>query len=253
MSAAAHGIIVGAAMARPTRLDFAGIPQHVIVRGVDRKPCFYVNGDFAAYLDDLAQSARDRGCAIHAYVLMTNHVHLLVTGGVRGAVSRLMQCVGRRYVRRFNDSWHRTGTLFQGRFRASLVESERYLLTCMRYIELNPVRAGMVRTAFDYRWSSVHANASARHDGIVTPHELYEGLGKNDVERAATYRALLLHDVGTAELDAIRQHVNHDCALGGPAFQSAMASACGRRAHIQRGGRPAAKDKLPMPTMNEWW
>ena len=240
-------------MARPTRLDFAGIPQHVIVRGVDRKPCFYANGDFAAYLEDLAHSARDRGCAIHAYVLMTNHVHLLITGEVRGAVSKLMQCVGRRYVRRFNDSWRRTGTLFQGRFRASLIESERYLLTCMRYIELNPVRARMVQTAFDYRWSSVHANASTRRDPIVTPHELYQRLGANDIERAARYRALLSNGLDTADVDSIRQHVNHDCALGGSAFQSAMASACGRRAHIQRGGRPASKDKPVAATMNDWW
>lgn len=240
-------------MARPIRLDFAGIPQHVIVRGVDRKPCFYANGDFAAYLDDLAISAREGGCAIHAYVLMTNHVHLLVTGEVRGAVSRLMQCVGRRYVRRFNDSWRRTGTLFQGRFRASLVESECYLLTCMRYIELNPVRAGMVDRAFDYRWSSVHANASARHDAIVTPHELYQRLGGSTVARAATYRALLLRGLDDADRDAIREHLNHNCALGGPAFQSAMASACGRRAHIQRGGRPASKDKQLVARMNDWW
>jgi putative transposase len=162
----------------PNRLDFAGIPQHVIVRGVDRKPCFYVNGDFAAYLDDLAQSARDADAPSNAYVLMTNHVHLLVTGGVRGAVSRLMQCVGRRYVRRFNDSWRRTGTLFQGRFRRVSSRSERYSLTCMRYIELNPVVQGWYgqRSTIDGRAST--PTPAHAHDGIVTPHELYEGLGK---------------------------------------------------------------------------
>ena len=154
--------------------------SNMVVRGVDRRACFRAAGDYDACLDDLMHGAGKSDCAIHAYVLMTNHVHLLVTGSMPGSVSRLMQRVGRRYVHRFNASWFRTGTLFEGRFRASLVESDRYLLTCMRYIELNPVRAGMVASATDYRWSSVHANAGSRPDRLVTPHERYRALGSND-------------------------------------------------------------------------
>jgi putative transposase len=241
------------AMARPPRLDVPSVPQHVVVRGVDRKPCFYANGDFAAYLDDLSCSAQERTCAIHAYVLMTNHVHLLVTGATLGAVSRLMQCVGRRYVRRFNAAWRRTGTLFEGRFRASVVESERYLLTCMRYIELNPVRAGMVRSPFDYRWSSVHTNAGLRHEDLVTAHEEYRRLGNSDAERAAAYRDILAQGIESSDIDMIRQHVNRDCALGSAAFQIAMARVTGRRAHIKEGGRPRSADAPSVGMFDDLW
>jgi putative transposase len=231
------------AMARLPRLDVPMIPQHVIVRGVNRQTCFGAEGDFAAYLDDLACAARAYECAIHAYVLMTNHIHLLATGPQRGAISRMVQHVGRRYVQRFNASWGRTGTLFQGRFRSSLVDSDRYLLTCMRYIELNPVRAGMVRSATDYIWSSVHANAGFCADHLVTPHDEYRSLGSTDAERATAYRVILAQPLRTSELETIRQHVNRDCALGRPTFQATMARACGRRAEVRRSGRPARVDR----------
>jgi putative transposase len=215
-------------MARPRRLDVPRLPQHVIVRGVDRKPCFLAHGDFAAYLDDLSHSSRQCECSIHAYVLMTNHVHLLVTGDRHGAISRLMQSVGRKYVRRFNASWRRTGSLFEGRFRASIVESERYLLTCMRYIELNPVRAGMVTSPFDYPWSSLRANAGLRRDALVTPHDEYRNLGRTDDERAHRYRAIMAQGVAVADLETIRRHVNRDSVLGSGAFRSVITGACGQ-------------------------
>ena len=223
-------------MARLSRLDLPSIPQHVIVRGVNRQACFQCSGDFAAYLDDLRHAACAHSCAIHAYVLMTNHVHLLVTGGERGAVSALMQCVGRRYVPRFNASWGRIGTLYQGRFRASPVQTERYLLTCMRYIELNPVRAGMVATVFAYRWSSVHANAGVRRDDLVTPHERYRALGSTDEARAAAYRLILDQPLSRTDIEKIRVHLNASCALGDSEFQTAMAGACGRRSDVRRPG-----------------
>jgi len=240
-------------MPRPLRLDFPGIPQHVIVRGVNRQSCFLAEGDFRSYLEDLSHSSRRERCAIHAYVLMTTHVHLLVTGESKGSLSRLMQCVGRRYVRRFNASWCRTGTLFEGRFRASLIDSERYLLVCMRYIELNPVRAAMVRSPFDYRWSSIHANAGMRLDGLVTPHAEYRRLGRDDEQRAAAYRFILGQKPPADEIDIIRLHVNRDCALGTPAFQDAMARACGRKTHIGRASKAPSEGRPPSGSMDDLW
>lgn len=225
-------------MGRLPRLDAPSVPQHVIVRGVNRHACFYEPGDFRSYLDDLRYAAGEHGCDVHAYVLMTNHVHLLVTGRIPQALTRMMHCLGSRYVRRFNASWRRTGTLFQGRFRACPIESERYLLTCMRYIELNPVRAGMVVLPTEYPWSSIHANAGLRPDGIVIAHDLYRRLGATDVERAIAYRAILAEALTTREVEAIRDHLNTSSALGSPAFQAALAGACGRRAAIARRGRP---------------
>jgi putative transposase len=242
-------------MARLPRLDAPLVPQHVVVRGVDRQACFRAAGDYDAYLDDLMHGAGKSECAIHAYVLMTNHFHLLVTGSMPGSVSRLMQCVGRRYVHRFNASWSRTGTLFEGRFRASLVESDRYLLTCMRYVELNPVRAAMVANATDYRWSSVHANSGSRPDCLVTPHERYRALGSNDVERSAAYRFILGQVLRTSELEKIRQHLNTGCALGSATFQAAIARTTGRRAHVCRTGRPPRANQprpTAMPVTERW-
>jgi putative transposase len=227
------------AMARLPRLDIPLVPQHVIARGVNRQPCFFDHGDYSAYLTDVSDAAAAAGCAIHAYVLMTNHVHLLVTGHQQRSVSRMMQSVGRRYVRRINAARNRTGTLFQGRFRASLIESERYLLACMRYIELNPVRAGMVSDPSQYRWSSYRANAMARYDPLVLPHAEYVALGSDAASRADRYRSMLAENLPQTLLQSIREHANRDCALGNDAFQASIASQCGRRSHVQAGGRPS--------------
>lgn len=157
-------------MARLPRIEFANIPQHVVQRGNDRQPCFLDDLDYRRYLRGLQEATLDCQCRIHAYVLMTNHVHLLVTPASVGGVSRMMQQVGRGYVGYFNTAHHRTGTLWEGRFKSSLVDSDRYLLTCYRYIEMNPVRAAMVAAPGEYRWSSYASNAHAHSDPIVTPH-----------------------------------------------------------------------------------
>lgn len=152
-------------MPRMKRLDLPGMAQHVIQRGNDRQACFFQETDYLRYLQDLHEAALHQACSIHAYVLMTNHVHLLVTPRTEGGVSRMMQALGRRYVRYVNDSSGRTGTLWEGRYKASLVDDERYVLACYRYIELNPVRAGMVAAPDEYRWSSHAANAQAHTIG----------------------------------------------------------------------------------------
>lgn len=169
---------------------------------------------------------------------MTNHVHLLTTGQVPGAVSQMMQSVGRRYVRRLNETCGRTGTLFEGRFRSSLIQSEQYLLNCMRYIESNPLRAAMVAHPAHYRWSSYRANAALAHDVLVTPHEVFRAMGAMPEQRATAYRSLFAHDLAAEDVDAIRLHVNKNCALGDDRFQRTIAAMCGRRAGVAAMGRP---------------
>ena len=145
-------------MARKPRFNLPGVPQHVIQRGNNREPCFYGDGDYQRYLGDLREAADRNDCRLHAYVLMTNHVHLLVTPMAEHGVTHLMQDLGRKYVRYINHNYQRTGTLWEGRYKSSLIDSEAYLLVCMRYIELNPVRAGMVQHPGEYRWSSYNGN-----------------------------------------------------------------------------------------------
>jgi len=155
-------------MARKPRFNVIGVPQHVIQRGNNREPCFFAEEDYRYYVECLEESAKKFGCLIHGYVLMTNHVHLLVTPQVDYGVSQMMQSVGRKYVRYINYQYRRTGTLWEGRYKASLVDSENYLLTCMRYIELNPVRAGMIELPGEYRWSSYSTNGYGKEDACIT-------------------------------------------------------------------------------------
>ena len=160
-------------MARPPRLDLPGVPQHVIQRGNNRAACFFGDADRRFYLKCLAEAAARRGCAVHAYVLMSNHVHLLTTPTERGAVAAMLQDLGRGYVRIINTIHGRTGTLWEGRYRSSLVDSERYLLICHRYIELNPVRAGMVSDPMEYSWSSHAHYTGTRPSKLITEHAVF--------------------------------------------------------------------------------
>lgn len=206
-------------MPRMKRLDLGGVVQHVIQRGNDRQACFFRDVDCIRYLQDLREAALKHGCQIHAYVLMTNHVHLLVTPLAAGAVARMMQAVGRRYVRYINDSIGRTGTLWEGRYRSSLVDSEHYVMACYRYIELNPVRAGMVVEPESYRWSSFAANTTAAPDALVTPHDVYLRLAEDVVLRRNRYRELVAQALSEDDLAAIRLYVQRQRALGSNRFQ----------------------------------
>jgi putative transposase len=163
----------------------------------------------------VVDSARRRtGCSIHAYVLMTNHVHLLVTASNDTAISRMMQIVGRRYVRYFNDRYSRTGTLWEGRFRSTAIDSERYFFTCARYIELNPVRAGIVAHPRDYEWSSYRANAEAAAESLVEPHPLYAALGEDAIQRARFYAQLFADEEEGLAVDDLRRATNSGTPLG---------------------------------------
>lgn len=229
-------------MPRLPRPDFPGIAQHIVQRGNDRLPCFFAEADYRRYLTHLREAALAHDCAIHAYILMTNHVHLLVTPQAPGQVSRMMQSLGRRYVGYINATYHRTGTLWEGRYKACLVDSERYALTCHRYIELNPVRAAMVDSPAAYRWSSYHRNASGADDPLLTAHRSYIALGNGPQERQRAYRDLFREAISEERLGEIRAYLQQQRVLGSPRFQAHIEAMLGRRATIRPRGRPKHPD-----------
>ena len=228
-------------MTRRPRIKLADVPQHVVQRGINREPCFFAEEDYHCYLHWLQKSAADWHCAIHAYVLMPNHVHLLVTSDKPDGIAKLMQSIGRRYVQYINRSYHRTGSLWEGRFKSSLVQAEEYLLTCMRYIELNPVRANMVNDPAQYRWSSYRHNGLGQVDERITSHSLYQSLGKDEAIRLAEYRALFRSELDEAALTDIRLALAQGQPLGSERFGEMMCAAVGVRRAQRRPGRPVVK------------
>ena len=216
-------------MARTPRVVIAGHPLHVIQRGNNRQAVFYADEDYLRYIETLRQSSAACDCQIHAYVLMTNHVHMLVTPAHEESLSLMMQSLGRQYVRYVNSLYRRSGTLWEGRFKSALIDSDQYLLTCSRYIELNPVRAGMVSGPGDYRWSSYCANALGRDDRIITPHELYMRLGKTRETRQANYRALFRTHVDDDSLRLIRASTQQNTIIGDGRFQEEIQAMLKRR------------------------
>jgi putative transposase len=229
-------------MPRQPRLDLAHIPQHVVQRGNDRQPCFFNDIDRVRYLQELREIALREHCSVHAYVLMTNHVHLLITPTASGQIARLMQSLGRRYVRYVNDRYHRTGTLWEGRYKSSLVDRETYLLHCYRYIELNPVRARMTIDPLHYPWSSHSFNAFGRNDPLIQPHDSYLALGATSEQRCAAYRALAMETLSQDDTDAIRTHLQRQHALGPDRFRLAVEAQLSRRAGPAKIGRPRKHD-----------
>jgi putative transposase len=200
-------------MARLARVEAAGYPHHIIQRGNNRQAVFADAADHERYLALLQEIATAESVSVHAYVLMTNHVHLLVTPETRGGVSRLMQALGRRYVRWFNDRHGRTGTLWEGRFRSTVIDADRYFLACMRYIELNPVRAGISATPDEYRWSSSAHHVGKRLDPVISDHNVFWALGNTPFERQSAYRLLVEEPVSSEVLDEIRRATNRGWAL----------------------------------------
>ena len=225
-------------MARQPRLTITGMPQHVIQRGNNRQATFIVDEDYRLFLAYLGEAARKHDCSMHAYILMTNHVHLLLTPNQPHAVSRTMQDVGRRYVQYVNFRYRRSGTLWEGRFKASLVDTQHYFLACCRYIELNPVRAGLARAPEDYPWSSYRHNALGEENGLLCPHSEYQALGASAVGRQSAYRKLFTSTVDEASLEEIRDTVNRGWPLGSEHFKDEIAAALQRAARPPRRGRP---------------
>ena len=231
-------------MPRRPRVVLPHIPLHLIQRGNNRQVCFVADEDYLFYLDWLKEFAGKAGCRIHAYVLMTNHVHLLVSADRAESPGQLMKALGQRYVQYFNRTYRRSGSLWEGRYRSCLTQAEDYLLTCQRYIELNPVRAGMVEHPADYRWSSYRANAQGEENALVTPHEMYLGLGTTEASRLTAYRELFRYELEPGLVDQIRQASNGNFALGSARFAEEIAAALGRRVTRGKSGRPR---KLPEP------
>ena len=225
-------------MPRKPRFFLADVPVHIVQRGNNRQPIFFDAIDYRKYLLWLTEGAERYGCTIHAYVLMTNHVHLLATPRDAHAVSRMMQYVGRYYVPYINHEYGRSGTLWEGRFKGSAIDTEAYLMTCMRYIELNPVRARMAEAPEDYPWSSYGSNALDRKDELITRHAQYEALGADEKARCEAYRALFGLALDEDLLARIRAAWQTGTPLGNDRFRAQIEQALGRKVGHDRRGRP---------------
>ena len=232
-------------MPRRPRITLPNVPLHIIQRGNNRQACFHAEQDYLTYLGWLGEYAEESRCAIHAYVLMTNHVHLLLTPEATEAAGNLMKWLGQRYVQYINRKYRRSGTLWEGRFRSCLTQEEGYVLGCYRYIELNPVRAGVVEHPAEYRWSSYRTNAQGEPDELLGAHPLYAALGRDDAERQAAYRKLFRFELDPGLVDDIRQATNGNYALGNPRFQAQVAAALGRRVTPGKSGRPRKQADEP--------
>lgn len=225
-------------MARLPRLVIPHQAHHIIQRGNDRQPVFRDSSDYLAFLGWLREAAKQFKVAIHAYVLMENHVHILATPSDEIGLGRMMQWVGRYYVPYFNQKYDRVGTLWQGRFKASVIDSERYFMICCRYIELNPVRAGMLSAAEEYPWSSYAHHVGVRADPLISDHPLYWALGNTPFQREAVYRERMQQALPAPELQALTAATLKGWLLGSEAFKADMRKLTERRVEPARRGRP---------------
>ncbi len=230
-------------MARLPRLTLAGYPHHVILRGNNRQAIFASAADYCHLLDLLEDAARQFAVQIHAYVLMTNHLHLLLTPATADGLPKMMQALGRSYVRYFNRVQQRSGTLWEGRYKSTLIESDRYLLACMAYIDLNPVRAGLVARAQDYPWSSHMHYLGLRNDKLVTPHALYWELGNTPFAREAAYAELVQAGLSAGQQAALTDATLRGWALPGPDFVADLQKRTQRRIVKSHAGRPFSPKK----------
>jgi len=229
-------------MSRPWRLILPGVALHIIQRGNNRSACFREDSDYLTYLAHLRHLSGKYGCHLHAYCLMTNHVHLLMTPENIAGCALLMRDLGRSYVRYFNRRHGRTGTLWEGRFRSCVAESPLYVLACYRYIELNPVRAGMVQHPEGYLWSSYAVNGGMRTDPMIEFHEDFVALAADSPSRHAAYRALCDEKLDEGIRDSIRNATNGGYPLASDSFKAVVIAPLGAR--TQRG-KPGPKVESP--------
>jgi len=225
-------------MARLPRLTLPGYPHHVIQRGNNRQDIFLNDLDRRTMLDLLGINAEKSGVEIHSYVLMNNHLHLLATPKSGNSLPQMMQAVGRSYVRHFNDVWGRTGTLWEGRYRSTLVQSDRYLLACMAYIDLNPVRAGLVAQAAEFEWSSHRHYIGLHVDKLITPHPLYWELGNTPFAREAAYAELVHSGITTRQSTELTRTALSGWVLGDDDFVENLQKLTARRIVPSAPGRP---------------
>ena len=235
-------------MTRRRRVSWPGIAQHLIQRGNNRQICFADEQDMLAFGQWLCDYSSEHGVAVHAWVFMTNHVHILATPQEHSSIALMMQALGRRYVRYFNSRHRRTGTLWEGRYRSCLVDSDEYLLQCQRYIEMNPVRAAMVTTPGQYRWSSYRTHAHGKASRLTTPHSLYHRLGDTPIERQAAYRALFCEQLPAQLVESINQATLSGLALGNDKFRQQIKQLTGQSVQPGKPGRPLRKSGPPNQT-----
>ena len=225
-------------MPRKPRFFLPDIPAHIVQRGHSRAPVFFEDQDYRAYLNWLTEAANRYECEIHAYVLMTNHIHILATPKEKQSISRMMQYIGRRYVPYINNTYGKSGSIWEGRYKASLIHDEQYLLTCMRYIELNPVRANMTKTPGQYRWSSYHANALGADNELLIAHSLYLKLGSTGASRFEAYKSLFNGHIDKEELKEIRAAYQTGTPLGNESFKERIECKLKTKVGQARRGRP---------------
>lgn len=233
-------------MARLPRLTLPGYPHHVIQRGNNRQSIFLSAADYPVMRGLLEENARKFGVALHAYVLMGNHFHLLATPTSDGSLAQMMQAVGRAYVRYFNDRHGRSGTLWDGRYRSTVLQAESWLLACMAYLDLNPVRAGLVKDARDYPWSSHGHYVGMRTDKLLTPHPLFWQLGNTPFAREAAYAELVRAGITSAQQDALTRSSLGGWALGSDEFVADLQKSTERRVSKARPGRPVSRPKISL-------
>ncbi len=232
-------------MPRKPRFYVPGAPVHAVQRGHNRAAVFFNDLDYLEYLCCLKQAADSYGCKVHAYVLMTNHVHLLLTPECADSVGRLFQGLGRYYVRYVNETYQRHGSLWEGRYKCNVIESERYFLRCMRYIELNPVRAGMVDHPAKYRWSSYAANALGVSNAILTVQHEYVTLGSVAADRQSAYRGLFDGESDADELALLRKSLQTGTPLGNEKFKVKIEADLGLKIGFVCRGRPRKSSESP--------
>ena len=230
-------------MPRKPRMYMPHIPCHIVQRGHNRSVCFYTPDDYRYYLQSLNDARQQHAVQMHAYCLMTNHVHLLMTPTTQEGISRVMQSVGRRYVQYINTTYRRSGTLWEDRHKASLIQAEDYLLICYRYIEMNPVRAGMVMHPGDYPWSSYCHHAYGEANPLITPHPLYEQLGWDVEDRQVSYRELFAVDLEKEDLHAINRAAEFSMPLGNDRFREEIEQALGRKIGYAKRGKPLTSNR----------
>lgn len=228
-------------MTRPRRYCPAGNPVHIIQRGNNRSDCFYEPVDKGRYFGILKEAADELDVRVHAWVFMSNHVHLLVTPMDSDSTSKMMQHVDREYVRYFNRKYSRTGTLWDGRFKSCLIQTEHYFLICQRYIELNPVRAGLVAYPGSFHWSTYNSNAFGVESNLLRPHDVYLELGKTKDERLEAYQALFREAMPEDQIEKIRIGVNKGLVVGSEEFEKRIEIESGQPTRLRKRGRKPRK------------
>lgn len=232
-------------MARLPRLVVPHQLHHIVQIGNDRQAIFRDADDYAAFLTWLREAARQFKVAIHTYVLMPDHLHLLGSPADGTGLGRMMQWIGRHYVPYFNAKYQRSGTLWQGRYKATVIEAERYFLACSHYIELNPVRAGLAASPADYPWSSYSHHAGIKPDPLITDHPMYWALGNTPFDREASYRASMEQGVGQRDVDALTEATLKGWPLGSDVFKARLAKQANRRVSPKKRGRPQKQATAP--------